>query len=93
MEVVPQFVVRDAGGCFVARVDLAVPGLRIAIEYDGAWHGGAPQLTRDRRRMNALTAAGWRVLFVTAADLRDPAALVAKVRAFVLAATSGKSSL
>jgi G:T-mismatch repair DNA endonuclease (very short patch repair protein) len=89
---VPQFVVRDRDGGFVGRVDLAVPDLRIAIEYDGAWHGAAPQLSRDRRRMNALTAAGWRVLFVTAADMRDPAALVARIRALLAAATSGKSS-
>jgi len=88
---VPQHTVRH-GGRFVARVDLALPELRIAIEYDGAWHGAAPQLTRDRRRLNALTEAGWKVLFVTAADLRDPVALVAKVRAFIAAATSGKSS-
>jgi very-short-patch-repair endonuclease len=80
---VPQFTVRDADRGFVARVDLALPDLRLAIEYDGAWHGEAPQLAKDRRRMNALTAAGWRVLFVTAADLRDPPALVAKVRAFI----------
>jgi very-short-patch-repair endonuclease len=92
IEAVPQFVVRDGGGGFVARVDLALPDLRIAIEYDGAWHGAAPQLSRDRRRMNALTSAGWRVLFVTAADMRDPVALVEKVRAFLALATSGNSS-
>jgi very-short-patch-repair endonuclease len=89
---VPQFTVRDERMTFVARVDLALPDVRLAIEYDGAWHGDAPQLTKDRRRMNALTAAGWRVLYITAADMRDHAALVAKVRAFIAAATSGKSS-
>ena len=87
----PQFVVRESSGRFVARVDLAVPELRIAIEYDGAWHGDPGQLGRDRRRLNALTAAGWTVLFVTAADMRDPAALVARVRALLAAAVSGKS--
>jgi very-short-patch-repair endonuclease len=73
-------------------VDLALPDLELAVEYDGAWHGEALQLTKDRRRMNALTAVGWKVLYVTAADLRDPAALVAKVRAFIAAAVSGKRS-
>ena len=86
----PQCVVRDSSGRFVARVDLAVPDLRIAIEYDGAWHGDPRQLARDRRRLNELTAAGWTVLFVTAADMRDPAALVARVRALLAAAASGK---
>jgi very-short-patch-repair endonuclease len=89
---IPQFTVRTAEGRFVARVDLALPELKLAIEYDGAWHGEALQLSKDRRRMNALTAAGWTVLYVTAADMRDPVALVAKVRAFIAAATSGKSS-
>jgi len=93
IETVPQFTVRTADGKFVARVDLALPELRLAIEYDGAWHGDAVQLSKDRRRMNGLTGAGWTTLYVTAADLRDPVALVAKVRAFVAAATSGRSSL
>ena len=77
---VPQYVVRDAAGNFVARVDLAFPELRVAIEYDGAWHGKPGQLAHDRRRLNALVAAGWTVLHVTATDLHDPAPLVAAVR-------------
>jgi very-short-patch-repair endonuclease len=85
IETVPQFTVRDAAGGFVARVDLAIPERRIAIEYDGAWHGRPGELARDRRRLNELTAAGWRVLFVTAADLHDTVALVARVRAFIRA--------
>ncbi len=54
---VAQFVVRDGGG-FVARVDFAWPEHRIAVEYDGAWHGGPQQFGKDRRRLNRLTAAG-----------------------------------
>ena len=34
----PQFVVRDRGGRTIARVDLAFPEQRVAIEYDGVWH-------------------------------------------------------
>ena len=76
---VPQFTVRDRAGGFVARVDLAFPEVKVAVEYDSAWHGQPGQSTRDRRRLNRLTAAGWRVVFVTAADLRDPGAVVARV--------------
>ncbi|MGY1729604.1 endonuclease domain-containing protein [Geodermatophilus sp. SYSU D01062] len=76
---VPQYTVRDDGGGFIARVDLASPEHRLAVEYDGAWHGEPGQLRRDRHRLNGLTAAGWRVVFVTAADLRTPEALVARV--------------
>lgn len=35
---VAQFRVFDADG-FLARVDFAYPELKIAITYDGLWHG------------------------------------------------------
>ncbi len=74
----------------MARVDLAFPEQRVAVEYDGAWHGDPGQLTRDRRRLNALVAAGWTVLHVTAADLRQPEDLVARVAALLARSSSGK---
>ena len=87
---VPQYTVREPDGRFVARVDLAFPEQRVAIEYDGAWHGAPGQLARDRRRLNALVAAGWTVLHVTAADLNEPEALLPRVRALLRAATAGQ---
>jgi very-short-patch-repair endonuclease len=87
---VPQYTVRDAAGNFVARVDLAYPDRRVAIEYDGAWHGERGQLARDRRRHNRLVAAGWTVLYVTAADMHDPESLVARVEAVIDVPTSAK---
>ncbi|GHE08598.1 hypothetical protein GCM10011381_09690 [Klenkia taihuensis] len=80
---VSQHVVVDAQGRFVARVDLAFPEQRVAVEYDGWWHAERGQFARDRRRLNALQAAGWRVLHVTAADLHDPTALIARLRALL----------
>lgn len=65
----------------VARVDLAIPTLRVAVEYDGAWHALREQLEADRRRLNALAEAGWQVVHVTAAMLRTPDDIVAAVRA------------
>jgi very-short-patch-repair endonuclease len=61
----------------VARVDFAWPGHRVALEYEGAWH--TTRVAADRRRIEALQAAGWRVLFVTAADLHSTAALIARI--------------
>jgi very-short-patch-repair endonuclease len=90
LHAVVQYPVRDRSGAFVARVDLAFPDRRIAIEYDGAWHAEPGQFAKDRRRLNRLVAAGWTVIHVTAADLRDPEALVARIRAVVLDPTSGK---
>ncbi|WP_089405267.1 endonuclease domain-containing protein [Geodermatophilus saharensis] len=70
-----------AQGRFVARVDLAWPELRVAVEYDGAWHAEPGQFSRDRQRLNRLQAAGWTVVHVTAADLHDPVRLLATIRA------------
>jgi very-short-patch-repair endonuclease len=75
---VGPFVVRR-GTTFLARVDFAWPAHRIALEYEGAWH--TTRIAADRRRIEALQAAGWRVLVVTAADLRSPAVLVARIAA------------
>lgn len=77
---VAQFRVFDDEG-FVARTDLAYPELKIAIEYDGLWHGERQAFLSDRRRLNRLVAAGWVVLHVTANDLRQPERLAARVRA------------
>jgi Protein of unknown function (DUF559) len=64
---------------FVAQVDFWFLEQKLAVEYDGGWHGGAEQLGRDRARMNRLLAAGWRILFVTAADMWRPEDLVARI--------------
>ena len=66
---------------FVARVDFAWPEQRVALEYDGLWHAEAGQFARDRRRLNRLRAAGWRVVFVIAADLHDPERLIGEITA------------
>jgi hypothetical protein len=67
---VAQVEIFDEDG-LIARTDLAYPEWRIAMEYDGLWHAGADQLHRDRRRLNRLQAAGWLVIHVTSARLRD----------------------
>lgn len=75
----PQFEVLH-GRRFVARVDLAFPEARLAIEYEGAHHFVDGQIARDDERLERLRAAGWRVIRVTAADLRDAEALVLRIR-------------
>ncbi|GAA4738479.1 hypothetical protein GCM10023328_19140 [Modestobacter marinus] len=77
---VAQHEVRS-GGRFLARVDFGWPERRVALEYDGVWHDGPGQFVRDRQRLSALAAAGWRVLVITAADLRAPELLIARLRA------------
>lgn len=68
-------------GRFVARVDFAWPERRVALEYDGLWHSEPGQFARDRERLNRLREAGWTVVFVTAADLRNRARLIARIAA------------
>ncbi len=82
-----QFVIRD-GARFVARVDFAWPGHRLALEYDGAWHGGTAQFRADRARLDAVTSAGWRTVFATAVDLRRPAGLLDLLRRHMTAPRS-----
>lgn len=75
---VAQYRVR-VGDRAVARVDFAWPVQKLAVEYEGQWHGERQQVARDRRRLNDLTRAGWRVIFATAADLHDPLRLIARL--------------
>jgi very-short-patch-repair endonuclease len=57
-------------GRVLARVDLAYPDLRLAIEADGyRYHSGRAAWQRDLTRRNVLTSRGWRVIHVTWADL------------------------
>ncbi|MFG2057343.1 endonuclease domain-containing protein [Micromonospora sp. NPDC048930] len=58
-------------GRFVARVDLAWPDLKVAVEYDGLWHQDADQFHRDRRRLNQILGDGWIVLHVTSKRMAE----------------------
>jgi hypothetical protein len=78
-EPVPQYEVFNDRR-FIARVDLGWPAAKVAVEYDGAWHAAPGQLAHDRRRLNALVAAGWTVIHVTAADLTDLSSVITQLR-------------
>ena len=56
----------------VFYVDIAFPGLRLAVEMDGwAFHRTREDMDRDAARHNWLQFAGWRVLRFTAATLEE----------------------
>ena len=87
---VPQHEVR-MDKIFVARLDLAWPAAKVAVEYDGEWHADARQFVRDRARLNKLVDAGWVVLHMTKRDLSDPllfANFTSQLRAALLRANS-----
>ncbi len=77
--VVRQHVVRDPQGRFVARVDFAIPQLRLAIEAHSMEHHFGLATMRDAARDERLLAVGWESEFVTAADTRREAT-VARLR-------------
>jgi hypothetical protein len=74
----PQLEVRDAGGRFLARLDLGWEEERVGVEYDGAaWAGSRGHLdalvhSRDLRRHNDLRQEGWIVFQVDAVGYRAP---------------------
>lgn len=75
---VPQFPVLVSGE-FLGRVDLAWPQQRLIVEYEGAYHFDELQIARDDVRYRRLVAAGWRVIRLSAADLRDMHAVIARI--------------
>jgi hypothetical protein len=75
---VPQFAVR-AGGRWLGEVDLAWPEHRLIVEYEGPHHFEELQIVRDDRRYASFVAAGWRVIRLGSADIRDMAAVVAGI--------------
>jgi hypothetical protein len=62
---VRQHVIRDEGGRFVARVDLAAPAIRLAIEaHSRRFHFGTGPQSRDEDRDLRLAALGWEVRYL-----------------------------
>ncbi|HET7530431.1 MAG TPA: DUF559 domain-containing protein [Mycobacteriales bacterium] len=75
-----QWEICTPAGVFVARADLAYPELKVAVEYDGAWH--SKQREADDRRRAAMRALGWDVLVYDADDVYgDPDRIVREVSA------------
>jgi Protein of unknown function (DUF559) len=69
-EAIPQAVVLDPHGGFVARVDLLVEAYRVVVEYEGAHHRDVEQYGRDLARRNRLQALGYLVVHLDATTLR-----------------------
>jgi len=76
-----QFDIREPDGRLVARVDFAWPHARVVLECDGyEFHSSREAFAGDRRRWNALSELGWRVVVVTWRDvIDDPAYLLDRV--------------
>ncbi|MFE4727549.1 hypothetical protein [Microbacterium sp. NPDC056736] len=56
---------RGADGEFVARLDMAYPDLKVAVEHDGRTHAfDEAQFARDADRWDRISALGWRLVRV-----------------------------
>lgn len=74
----------------VLHADLGYPDLKIAIEYQGAYHFGdqVEQGRWDTRRMELMRESGWRVLLVTAYDLAHPREFLRRLASAIAAASA-----
>jgi hypothetical protein len=77
---VAQFRVLDGAGRFVARVDLAWPEWKVAVEYDGHDHALDDRRGRDVERIDALRRLGWFVVVVTSRQYATPGWIERRVR-------------
>lgn len=78
----PQFEVATGGSRY--RADFRVTGTRVLLEFDGRVKyasGDGRVLFDEKRREDALRRAGWIVVRIVWADLRDPATLRRRIRA------------
>lgn len=67
-----NWVLRTPEGVFVARLDLAYPDQRVAVEYDGRQHADTEQFRRDADRWRAIAHEGWTLIRVVAHHLDAP---------------------
>jgi very-short-patch-repair endonuclease len=77
---IANFPIRTSGG-FSYRVDLAIPELRVVIEYQSdEFHSDPIARRRDMTRRARLEADGWFVMELNADDLANPSELIERLR-------------
>ena len=75
--ITPQYVITDATGDFVARVDLGIAALRLGIEgHSRKFHFGPIRETADEDRDLRASACGWELIYLGWYAQRSPAAVV-----------------
>ncbi|WP_404434391.1 endonuclease domain-containing protein [Microbacterium lacus] len=72
---------RHPSGSFAARLDMAFPQYRVAVEYDGRHHAETEQFARDADRWAEIEGLGWTLIRVLAHHFDYPQRdIVARVR-------------
>lgn len=73
--------IHDDHGGWLARGDLVFRRWKVLVECDGWQHErSAAQRQWDHLRREALEAAGWRVIVITAEDMKNPRSIAIRVR-------------
>ncbi len=79
-----QFVLEDASAQHVARFDLAMPSIKLAIEaHSRRFHFGRAAEQRDEDRDLAVGALGWDVMYLGWQHTKAPAETLGLVRRYV----------
>jgi predicted transcriptional regulator of viral defense system len=79
-EIVPQYEINDRRGRFVARVDLAIPSVRLGLEaHSRRFHFGPQAEPLDEQRDMRAAACGWELLYLGWYASKRPAEVVAAV--------------
>jgi very-short-patch-repair endonuclease len=71
------------------RVDFVWPRARVIVEYDGEVHDRPDRRQADARRDRDLEAAGYLIIRVRAADLRDPDTLLRHLQEIIQSRSGG----
>jgi very-short-patch-repair endonuclease len=80
-----NFEARTPRGAWLGIVDFAFPDVRLGLEYEGEHHfSDIATFHADIERRERFAEAGWRTIRVTSEHLRQPDALVARVRRHLL---------
>ncbi|GAA5160800.1 type IV toxin-antitoxin system AbiEi family antitoxin domain-containing protein [Ornithinimicrobium tianjinense] len=79
---VPQVVISEDDGSFVARVDFVVEGTRVVVEFDGMMKYTDPgTLAAEKLREDRLRELGYEVVRITWADLARPETVRRRIQA------------
>lgn len=75
--IVPQYVLTNGAGMFVARIDLAIPAARLGIEgHSRKFHFGPILEAADEDRDLCAAACGWELIYLGWYAQRRPAEVV-----------------
>jgi hypothetical protein len=91
--VVAQYRILDRRGAFVARVDLAIPSVRLGIEaHSRRFHFGPDAGRLDEQRDLAVAAVGWELLYLGWHAAKRPSEVRAVIRRVIEARRSDLSA-